>query len=140
MITNEAGLTLSHKICREVLLEELGVLEGIVQLRVGHAARFKPAVKHLVHAPQHPLALPAGDGQVVDEVPVQVRHLPEHVTMGLNTSQQISAFNMLACLGTATCQDTAMAACAMNISGANNEVGLVQHEEEECRVGSPSRL
>ena len=51
-----------------------------MQLAVGHAATLKPAVKDLLHAVQLPLALLAGDGDVVYEVPVQVCHLQAHVT------------------------------------------------------------
>lgn len=37
--------------------------------------RLEPAVEDVLDAAQLALALPAGDGQVVDEVAVQVRHL-----------------------------------------------------------------
>ena len=46
-----------------------------MQLAVGHAATLKPAVKHLLNAAQVSPALLAGDGDVVDEVPVQICHL-----------------------------------------------------------------
>ena len=67
--------TFSYKIGGEVALKELLVLKGVVQLAVGHAATLKPAVKHLLHTMQLPLALLAGDSDVVDEVPMQVSHL-----------------------------------------------------------------
>jgi len=51
-----------------------------VQLAIGHAATLKPAVKDLLDAVQLTLALLAGDGDVVYEVPVQVCHLQAHVT------------------------------------------------------------
>jgi len=50
-----------------------------VQLAIGHAATLKPAVEDLLHAVQVTLALLAGDGDVVYEVPVQVCHLQAHV-------------------------------------------------------------
>lgn len=37
--------------------------------------RLKPAVEDVLHSAQHPLALARGDGQVIDEVAVQVGHL-----------------------------------------------------------------
>ena len=37
--------------------------------------RLEPAVKDVVHAPQHALALAGWDGEVVDKVAVQVGHL-----------------------------------------------------------------
>lgn len=80
--------TLSNKVGREVVLKEFDVLEGIVQLGVGHAARLEPAIKHLVHSSQHALALLAGNLQVVDEMPVQVRHLP--ATVGTSTHDNLN--------------------------------------------------
>ena len=71
----EAVPTLSNKVCWEVALKELFVLKGVVQLRVGHAPRLEPAVKDFINSAQHALALAAGDGQVVYEVPVQVLYL-----------------------------------------------------------------
>lgn len=68
-------LAFSNKVSREVALEEVLVLKGVVQLAVGHAAALKPAVKNLLHSAQHPLALLAGNGDVVNEVPVQICHL-----------------------------------------------------------------
>ena len=68
-------LAFSNKVSREVALKEVLVLKGVVQLAVGHAAALKPAVKDLLHPPQHPFALLAGNGDVVDEVPVQICHL-----------------------------------------------------------------
>ena len=56
-------------------LEELLVLEGVVRLPVRHGARLEPAVEHVIHPPQGAPPPPAGDRQVVDEVPVQVVHL-----------------------------------------------------------------
>jgi hypothetical protein len=50
-----------------------------VYLAVGHAAALKPAVEHVVDAPQQALALAAGDGDVVDEVPVQVVNLHKKI-------------------------------------------------------------
>ena len=70
-----AKLTLSYKVCREVGLEEVFVLKGVVQLPIGHAAALKPAVKDVLHALELPLALLAGDGEVVDEVAVQIGDL-----------------------------------------------------------------
>lgn len=71
----ESTRTFSYKVGREVALKELLVLKRVVQLAVGHAATLKPAVKHLLHTMQLPFALLAGDGDVVDEVPMQVSHL-----------------------------------------------------------------
>ncbi len=42
---------------------------------VRHAARLKPTVKDLFNSVQVSFALFAGNGDVVDVVPVQVRHL-----------------------------------------------------------------
>ena len=56
-------------------LEVFLVLERIVVLSVRHRAGLEPAVEHAVVPPQHALALPRRDGQVVNEVPVQVVHL-----------------------------------------------------------------
>lgn len=69
------GVTFGNKVSREVALEELLVLEGVVQLAIGHAATLKPAVKHLLHAAQLPLALLARDSDVINEVPMQICHL-----------------------------------------------------------------
>ena len=71
----ESKRTFSYKVGGEVALKELLVLEWVVQLAVGHAATLKPAVKHLLHTTQLALALLAGDGDVVNEVPMQVSHL-----------------------------------------------------------------
>jgi len=49
-----------------------------VQLAIGHAATLKPAVEDLLHPVQLTLALLAGDGDVVYEVPVQVSYLQTH--------------------------------------------------------------
>ena len=46
-----------------------------MQLAIGHAAALKPAVEDLLHSVQVPLALLAGDGDVVYKVSVQVCHL-----------------------------------------------------------------
>jgi hypothetical protein len=73
--------TLSNKVCWEVALKELLILKGVVQLRVRHAPRLKPAVKDFIHSPQHALALAAGNGQVVYEVPVQVCNLQKHMLL-----------------------------------------------------------
>ena len=70
--------TFCHKVGRKVALEELLVLKGVVQLAVGHAATLKPAVKHLLHSMQVPLALLAGNSDVINEVPVQISHLQSH--------------------------------------------------------------
>ena len=43
-----------------------------MQLPIGHAAALKPAVKDVLHALELPLALPAWDGEVVNEVAVQI--------------------------------------------------------------------
>ena len=67
--------TFSHEVGREVGLEEGPVLEGVVQLGVGHAAALEPAVEHLVDALQGRAPPLAGNGQVVDEVAVQVCRL-----------------------------------------------------------------
>ena len=66
-------MTASHQ---EVVL----VLEGVVHLSIGHRATFKPAVKDVIHTPQGPFATRAGDGDVVNEMPVQVTHLVEQQT------------------------------------------------------------
>ena len=64
---------LGDEVRREVLLEALLVLEGVVQLGVGHGARLEPAVKHLVHTPQRRVARPlGGDGDVVHRLAVEV--------------------------------------------------------------------
>ena len=73
--------TLSHKVGGEALLKELGVFKWVVQLSIGHAAALKPAVKDLVHASQLALPLPAGNGHVVDQVPVQICHLRQSKTV-----------------------------------------------------------
>lgn len=67
--------TFCYKVSREVAFKEFLVLEGVMQLAVGHATTLKPAVKHLLHSVQVPLALLAGNGDVVYEVPVQICHL-----------------------------------------------------------------
>ena len=67
----------SHEVCGEAILEELLVLEGVVKLAVGHAAAFEPAIKDIVDAAKHTLALLAGDCEVVYLVPMQVRDLQE---------------------------------------------------------------
>ena len=65
-------LTFCYKVSREVGLEEVLVLKGVVQLGVGHAAALKPAVEDLVYALQGRAPFLAGNGQVVDEVAVQI--------------------------------------------------------------------
>eukprot|EP00160_Parvularia_atlantis_P015540 Unigene4479_Nuclearia_a/m.13690 Unigene4479_Nuclearia_a/g.13690 ORF Unigene4479_Nuclearia_a/g.13690 Unigene4479_Nuclearia_a/m.13690 type:complete len:521 (-) Unigene4479_Nuclearia_a:1533-3095(-) len=50
------------------------VLERVVLLGVGHAARLEPAVKNLLHAPQIALAHLGRDRDVVDALAVQVGH------------------------------------------------------------------
>ena len=67
-----AMLTLSYKVCWKVGLEEVLVFKGVVQLPIGHAAALKPAVKDVLHALELPLALLAGNGEVVNEVAVQI--------------------------------------------------------------------
>jgi hypothetical protein len=44
-----AGLVeaLCHKVCREVVLHALLILEGVVHLSVRHGPALKPAVEHL---------------------------------------------------------------------------------------------
>ena len=56
----------SDEVSRECVLKVLLVGEGVVALRVRHAARLEPAVKDLCHTVQDPLASRRGDGQVVD--------------------------------------------------------------------------
>ena len=50
--------------------------------------RLEPAVKHLLHAPQLALALARGDGEVVDEVAVQVGHLTGEQERGRSSAAQ----------------------------------------------------
>ena len=69
-------MTFRNKVCGKAVLEEVRVLKGVVQLRVGHGPALEPAVEHLLHAPQGLAPTGAGDGQAVDEVAVQVGHLP----------------------------------------------------------------
>ena len=57
---------------RERRFEPLGVLERVVQLPIGHRARFEPAVEHLGSAGHRPVALVAAKRHRVDDVAVQV--------------------------------------------------------------------
>ncbi len=68
------------RLCRSARLKEVLVLERVVDLGDRHGAAFEPAVEDVVHAPQRPAALPRRDGDVVDEVPVQVRDLRDMST------------------------------------------------------------
>ena len=69
---------LADEIRREVPLELLLVLEGIVPLGEGHAAGIVPAVDHFLHAVHVPAALRAFQLHRVDEGPVQL-----HVLAGI---------------------------------------------------------
>ena len=59
---------------REALLEEFGIFEGIMQLSVGHGAGLKPAVEHLRYPAIDPGLAVLGEGELVDELPVQIVH------------------------------------------------------------------
>jgi len=48
---------LCNKVRWETLLKVLLLLEWIVLLRVGHGSTFEPAIKNLIHPPEHSLAL-----------------------------------------------------------------------------------
>ena len=68
--------TFCDKIGREAsALEEGLVLEGVVQLAVGHASTLEPAIENVLHSAEQPLALTAGDCQVVNLVSMQVSDL-----------------------------------------------------------------
>ena len=67
-----AMLTLSYKVCWKIGLKEVLVLKGVVQLPIGHAAALEPAVKDVLHALELPLALLAENGEVVNEMAVQI--------------------------------------------------------------------
>lgn len=67
--------TFCYEVSWKVALKEGLVLKGVMQLAVGHASALKPAVKDLLNTAQISLALLAGDGDVVNEVPVQICHL-----------------------------------------------------------------
>lgn len=58
-------------------------------LAIGHAAALKPAVKHVIDAPQHSLAVAAGDCDVINEVPMEVSHLGSKAKHS-NQSQQVA--------------------------------------------------
>lgn len=58
----------------------------VAHLSVRHASALKPAVKHVVDAPQHALAAAAGDGDVVYEVTVQVSHLERQASSSSSSS------------------------------------------------------
>lgn len=58
-----------------LLIQQVKVSCGHTYLSVRHAARLKPAVKHIIHTAQDALALAAGDGDVINEVTVKVSHL-----------------------------------------------------------------
>ena len=97
------ALAFCNKVSGEVALKELLVLKGVVQLAVGHAAALKPAVKHLLHSMQVPLALLAWDGDVVNEVPVQICHLhPSKQHTILECSRAEDSLSHSNCLHTAT--------------------------------------
>mmetsp|Transcript_39804 Transcript_39804/g.84839 ORF Transcript_39804/g.84839 Transcript_39804/m.84839 type:complete len:1014 (+) Transcript_39804:710-3751(+) len=67
--------SLGDEVGGEPLLELLLVLEGVMLLCVGHGARLEPAVEDLVDPSQHrPGILLGGDGDLVDDVLVQVGH------------------------------------------------------------------
>ena len=63
---------LGNKLGRELLMEQLLILKGIMVLCERHRAGIKPAVDHLRN-PVHLLsALRTGDGHIVDKRPVQL--------------------------------------------------------------------
>jgi hypothetical protein len=64
-----------HYSCTQPKACQKHVTAAASYLAVGHAAALKPAVKHIVNAAQHALALAAGDGDVINEVTVQVVNL-----------------------------------------------------------------
>ena len=78
--------TFCHEIGRELLFKCLLLFKRVVHLAVWHGSRLKPAVKYLVHAPQHACACCIRDRQFVDEVPVQVGHLQPHAHQSLNAT------------------------------------------------------
>eukprot|EP00967_Tisochrysis_lutea_P011662 scaffold13105_cov21-Tisochrysis_lutea.AAC.1 len=61
--------------CRVISMLPPPNQQSNTHLCVGHAAALKPAVKHVVHTAQRAFALAARDGEVVDEVAVQVSDL-----------------------------------------------------------------
>mmetsp|Transcript_63686 Transcript_63686/g.184702 ORF Transcript_63686/g.184702 Transcript_63686/m.184702 type:complete len:476 (-) Transcript_63686:842-2269(-) len=63
---------LGDEVRGEALLELILVLEGVVLAAVWHGPALEPTVEDLVHALQHALALLRRDGDVVDEVAVEV--------------------------------------------------------------------
>lgn len=65
----------SHKVSREIGFKQLLVLKGVMQLSVGHAAALKPAIKDIIHTPQHTITTAAGDCKMVDEVSMQIGDL-----------------------------------------------------------------
>mmetsp|Transcript_171978 Transcript_171978/g.551233 ORF Transcript_171978/g.551233 Transcript_171978/m.551233 type:complete len:309 (+) Transcript_171978:1169-2095(+) len=74
---------LSDEVGWESLLEVFLVLERVVLAAVGHGTTLKPAVEHLVDSLQDSLALLGGDGDVIDEMPMDVRDLPARILLKL---------------------------------------------------------
>lgn len=64
--------TLRNKITRKRALEQLLVLEGVMTLRIWHAARLEPAIEDLFDTSEVPFALFRGDGDVIDFFPVYI--------------------------------------------------------------------
>lgn len=46
-------------------------------LSIRHAPALKPAIKHVINAAEHTLAAAAGDGDVINEVSVEVCDLQD---------------------------------------------------------------
>lgn len=87
--------TFCYKVSWEVAFKEFLVLKGVVQLAVGHAATLKPAVKHLLHSVQVPLALLAGNYDMVYEVPVQICDLQASKAVSCVTCHNDQTENVL---------------------------------------------
>ena len=67
---------LDDEVAGEVVLEPVGVLEGVVDLRERHRAGVEPHVEHVLHAAHRgrpARVIGVGTGQLVDERSVQVR-------------------------------------------------------------------
>mmetsp|Transcript_5240 Transcript_5240/g.9380 ORF Transcript_5240/g.9380 Transcript_5240/m.9380 type:complete len:349 (-) Transcript_5240:1205-2251(-) len=63
---------LCNKVCRECLVEQLLVLEGIMVLGIRHRSTLKPTVKHLLNAPQLTFTHFAGDPHVVQKFTMNI--------------------------------------------------------------------
>ena len=92
--------TFCNKVCREAFVEEILVLKGVVQLCIGHGPALKPAVEHLVHAPEGLAPAGAGDGQAINEMAMEVRRLqpthPAEVACDLNNVAELARLHLTA--------------------------------------------